>query len=59
MAIESPTFTTKELEEGRESLEPTVQAIEVAEEAVTAQGIPSMVTVGVSKFRDVPVRVIE
>lgn len=57
--MESPTLTTKELEVGRASLAPTVQVMKIAEEAVTAQGIPSMVTVGVLKLRDVPVRVIE
>lgn len=49
----------KEFEAGRESLEPTVQVMEVDVEAVTAQEIPSIVTVGVSKLREVPVRVME
>lgn len=59
IAMELPTFTMKELEAGRESLDPTVQVMEVAVDAVTAQGMPSIVTVGVSKLREVPVRVME
>jgi len=55
--VEVPTKTTNVFYFGKESLEPTVQVICVKELAVTTQGMPSIVTVGVLKFRLVPVRV--
>ena len=57
--MELPTKTTKEFYVGKESLDPTVQVIEVEELAVTAHEIPSIVTVGVAKLRLTPVRVKE
>lgn len=58
MAIELPTKTTNEFYFGKESLDPTVQVMEVEVLAVTAHGIPSIVTVGVAKLRLTPVRVM-
>jgi hypothetical protein len=50
-ARQFPTLTINELAEGSESLEPTVQVMEVEVEAVTTHEMPSMTTVGVSKLR--------
>ena len=56
--MEFPTKTTKEFYFGKASLEPTVHTIDVEELEVTAQEIPSIVTVGVAKFKLTPARVI-
>lgn len=58
MALQAPILTSKLFLEGRERRAPTVQVTEVAEDEVTAQGMPSMVMDGVSKSRFLPLRVM-